>query len=126
MNLEQKMHVLDLHFAFFFANPPLHILFDDFSVAVIRTTVCIENDLDLQTFIFPLPSDVPQDIPRCQITATNNRFGLSISGMRCDINLNVEQAYSIETFNKIVFSIMQVFREYNVEIIRVGYITRYI
>lgn len=126
MTMEQKMPLLDLQFAFFFANPPINLKFDEFSVDVRRKSVFKENDLDLQTFIFPLPSDVPQDIPRCQITATNNRFGLSISGMRCDINLNVEQAYSIETFNKIVFSIMQVFREYNVEIIRVGYITRYI
>lgn len=126
MTMEQKMPLLDLQFAFFFANPPINLKFDEFSVDVRRKPVFKDNDLDLQTFIFPLPSDVPQDIPRCQITATNNRFGLSISGMRCDINLNIEQAYSTETFNKIIFSIMQVFKEHNIEIIRVGYITRYI
>lgn len=126
MTLEQKMSISDLQFAFFFANPPINLKFDEFSVDLRRKPIFTTNGLELQTYIFPVPNDVPAEIPRCQITSNNNIFSLTISGSRCDINLRVIDSFTSETFNQIILSIMDLFLKNNLEIIRLGYITRYI
>lgn len=126
MTMEQKMPISDLQFAFFFANPPINLKFDEFSVDLRRKPIFTKNGLDLQTFIFPVPNDVPAEIPRCQITSNNNIFSLTISGNRCDINLRITDIFSSEIFNQIILSIMDIFQENKLEIIRLGYITRYI
>lgn len=126
MTTEQKMPISDLQFAFFFANPPINLKFDEFSVDLRRKPIFTSNGLDLQTFIFPVPNDVPSEIPRCQITSNNNIFSLTISGNRCDINLRITDTLSSESFNQIILSIMDIFQQNKLEIIRLGYITRYI
>lgn len=120
------MTLSDLQFAFFFANPPVNFKFDEFSVHLRKKSVFSINSLDLQTFIFPIPNDVPTEIPRCQITSSDQRFNLQISGARCDINFKYSHQNSVQVFNDILIVIMELFQQEKVEIIRVGYITRYI
>lgn len=124
--MEQKMTISDLQFAFFFANPPVNLKFDEFSVYLRKNTVFSNNNLDLQPFIFPIPNDVPAEIPRCQITSSDQSFNLTISGARCDINFKYGHQNSVQVFNDILITIMELFQQEKVEIIRVGYVTRHI
>lgn len=120
------MTISDLQFAFFFANPPVNLKFDEFSVYLRKNTVFSNNNLDLQPFIFPIPNDVPAEIPRCQITSSDQSFNLTISGARCDINFKYGHQNSVQVFNDILIAIMELFQQEKVEIIRVGYVTRHI
>lgn len=124
--MEQKMTPSDLQFAFFFANPPVNFKFDEFSVHLRKKTIFTNNNLDLQTFIYPIPNDVPAEIPRCQITSSDQSFNLTISGARCDINFKYSHQNSIQVFNDILIAIMELFQQEKAEIIRVGYVTRHI
>lgn len=124
--MEQKMPISDLQFAFFFANPPINLKYDEFSVNLRKKTIFTNNKLDLQTFIFPLPNEVPAEIPRCQLTSSDQIFNLTISGARCDINLKYNHVNSVNIFNNILIAVMELFQQEKVEIIRVGYVTRHI
>lgn len=123
--MEQKMTISDLQFAFFFANPPVNLKFDEFSVYLRKKIVFSNNNLDLQTFIFPIPNDVPAEIPRCQISSSDQSFNLTISGARCDINFKYNHQNSVQVFNDILMATMELFQQEKVEIIRVGYVTRH-
>lgn len=126
MTMEQKMPILDLRFAFFFANPPVNLKYDEFSVSLRRKNVFAHNNLDLQTFIFPIPSDAPADFPRCQITSNDQNFELSITGARCDLIFKHENQDNITLiFSDIIKEIKDLFEKENVEITRIGYITRH-
>lgn len=126
MTTEQKMPILDLRFAFFFANPPVNLKYDEFSVSLRRRPVFANNNLDLQTFIFPIPSDAPADFPRCQITTADQNFELSITGARCDLIFKHENQRNITTiFLQIIDELTALFETKNVEITRIGYITRH-
>lgn len=116
----------DLQFAFFFANPPVNLKFDEFSVDLKRKSVFKNNNLDLKTFIFPIPNDVPAEIPRCQISSSDQTFNLTISGARCDINFKYGHQDSVQVFNDILKTTMELFQHENVEINRIGYVTRHI
>ncbi|QCO22285.1 hypothetical protein C9E88_012725 [Acinetobacter cumulans] len=116
----------DLQFAFFFANPPVNLKFDEFSVDLKRKSVFKNNNLDLKTFIFPIPNDVPAEIPRCQISSSDQTFNLTISGARCDINFKYGHQDSVQVFNDILKTTMELFQQENVEINRIGYVTRHI
>ncbi|WP_180115676.1 hypothetical protein [Acinetobacter sp. YH12140] len=120
------MTLSDLQFAFFFANPPVNFKFDEFSVHLRKKTIFTNNKLDLQTFIFPIPNDVPAEIPRCQISSSDQSFNLTVSGVRCDINFKYSHQNSVQVFNDILIAIMELFQQEKVEIIRVGYVTRHI
>ena len=120
------MNILDLQFAFFFANPSVNLKFDEFSVYLRKKTIFTDNKLELQTFIFPIPNDVPAEIPRCQITSLDQSFNLNISGARCDVNFKYGHQNSVEVFNKILIAIMEIFLQEKVEIIRIGYVIRHI
>lgn len=124
--MEQKMTPSDLQFAFFFANPPVNLKFDEFSVDLKRKSVFKNNNLDLKTFIFPIPNDVPAEIPRCQISSSDQTFNLTISGARCDINFKYGHQDSVQVFNDILKTTMELFQQENVEINRIGYVTRHI
>lgn len=120
------MTISDLQFAFFFANPPVNLKFDEFSVSLRKNTVFSTNNLDLQTFIFPIPNDVPAEIPRCQISSSDQSFNLNISGARCDVNFKYGHQNSVQVFNDILKATMEIFQQERIEIIRVGYVTRHI
>lgn len=120
------MNISDLQFAFFFANPPVNLKFDEFSVSLRKKSVFTDNNFDLETFILPIPSDVPAEFPRCQITSKDKKFHLQVSGERCDVRFNCELENSKNLFNKIITQIIQIFETSNVDIIRFGYVTRYI
>lgn len=81
--------------------------------------------MELQTFIFPIPNDVPSEIPRCQISSLDQSFNLNISGARCDVNFKYGHQNSVEVFNKILIAIMELFQQEKVEIIRIGYVIRH-
>lgn len=125
--MEQKMPILDLRFAFFFANPPVNLKYDEFSVSLRKRPVFADNNLDLQTFIFPIPSDTPADFPRCQITSKDQNFELSITGARCDLFFKHENQVNITSiFLRIINEIKDLFEKENIEVTRIGYITRHV
>lgn len=123
--MDQTMSTSELQFAFFFSNPPINLKYDEFSVDFRRMSVFQGKGLDLQTFIFPVPNDVPQDFPRCQITS-NDKLHLQITGARCDIKFNIQNESEKILFNQILQSMIELFKKFNISIIRVGYIRRYI
>lgn len=120
------MNISDLQFAFFFANPPVNLKFDEFSVDLRKKTIFTENDFDLQTFIFPIPNDVPAEFPRCQITSSDKNFNLQVSGERCDIRFNCKSEESLTLFRNIVTEVIKIFSKEDVKIVRFGYVKRYI
>lgn len=126
MTMEQKMPILDLRFAFFFANPPVNLKYDEFSVSLRRRPVFAHNNLDLQTFIFPIPNDAPADFPRCQITSKDQNFELSITGARCDLLFKHENQKNITSiFSDIINEVIELFKIESIEVTRIGYITRH-
>ncbi|RZG48048.1 hypothetical protein [Acinetobacter wuhouensis] len=122
------MNISSLQFAFFFANPPVNLKFDEFSVSLRKKNIFTDNHLELQTVIFPFPNNapIPADIPRCQITSSDQKFNLTISGARCDIQFRASNSNSVETFNNILMSIIELLASFEVEITRIGYVTEYI
>ncbi|QHH97523.1 hypothetical protein [Acinetobacter dispersus] len=119
------MPILDLQFAFFFANPPINLRFDEFSVNLRKKQIFIDNDLDLNTFIYPVPAEIPADFPRCQITSVDQIFDLTISGARCDVIVKNKLNSSVTTFKSILLEIIELFAQEKIEINRIGYVTRY-
>lgn len=123
--MEQTMSLTELQFAFFFSNPPINLKFDEFSVEFKKISVFQDKNFDLKTYILPVAYDAPQDMPRCQITSNDN-FYLQITGARCDIKLSINKAEEDTIFKNILTSMIGIFENFELSIIRVGYVRRFI
>jgi len=122
MTMELRMPILDLQCVFFFANPPINLKYDEFSVKL-RSAL---HFFELNTSILQFPDEFPDEFPRCQIDSPDKKFNLNISADRCEIRLNIEDDLTKrEQFHDTLNITLTHFKEFDVSIIRVGYVTRY-
>lgn len=124
------MELNEVQLVFFFKEPK-QLSYDEFSY-LFRSRLNTQSiNINFHTSIFPIPSGVPvpSDIPRCQILTNDQKFKITLSLDRCDINCNLDKTigdiYTTEQFYEVVNIVFNLICN-NVEIKRFGHVANFI
>lgn len=124
------MELNEIQLAFFFKEPK-QISYDEFSYLFKKQLKDQGIFINFDTSIFPIPSGVPvpAEVPRCQISTNDQKFKITLTLDRCDINCSFDKTIgdiynTVDYYNiaKIAFDLICK----NIEVKRYGHVSNFI